>query len=257
MTNQTNYKTALRCAHLSNEVYRTFNDRLRFSMRPSLVPKLIENKLLDTQVALLEDPDTQCGYVIFRGSDADRDWLTNFDFSRWSAVTDAVLDDKQLDYPDVYAKSSSGVKMHKGFTRAYLAVRSEIHAMVQASTMSHWVVTGHSLGGALAKLCAVDLQYNFSPDVSVEVYSFGAPRIGNKAFIESYNRRVPDTWRFVHGNDVVCGLPRRWQGYRHVDTRIRFRVKFSWRIISGSLQDHRIDRYIAALTKQVVKADQA
>ncbi|MEO0433438.1 MAG: lipase family protein [Cyanobacteria bacterium J06656_5] len=255
MTDQIDYQLALRCAHLSNEVYRTFNDELRFSMRPSLVPKLFDIKRTDTQVALLQDPETQCGYVIFRGSDADRDWLTNLDFSRWSAVTDAVLDDKQLDYPDVYGTSSSGVKMHSGFTKAYLAARSEIHSIVGKSTMTRWVITGHSLGGALAKLCAVDLQYNFAPKISVKVYAFGSPRVGNKAFAESYNRRVPDTWRFVNGNDVVSGLPRRWQQYRHVDTRIRFNSIFSWRIISGSLQDHRIDRYIAELTKKVAEQD--
>ncbi|EKV02396.1 putative lipase [Leptolyngbya sp. PCC 7375] len=247
------YQVALRCAHLSNEVYRDFNERLRFSMRPNLMPKLFDIERTDTQVALLEDPETQCGYIIFRGSDADRDWLTNLDFARWSAVTGAVIDNKQLDYPAVYGTSHSGVKMHSGFTKAYLAARSEIHAVIRQSEMPRWLLTGHSLGGALAKLCAVDLQYNFSPDISVEVYTFGAPRVGNKAFAESYNRRVPNTWRFVNGNDVVSGLPRRWQRYRHVDERIRFNVMFSWRIISGSLQDHRIDRYIAALEK---RADQ-
>ncbi len=253
MTKQLDYKTALRCAHLSNEVYRAFKDTLRFSIDPGIVPTLFDIDETDTQVALLEDPATQCGYIVFRGSDADRDWLTNLDFSQWSAVTGAVLNDRHLDYPDVYEASRSGVKMHTGFTKAYLAVRALIHNMVKPSALKHWVVTGHSLGGALAKLCAVDLQYNFAPDVSVEVYTFGAPRIGNKAFADSYTRRVPHSWRFVNGNDVVCGLPRRWQGYRHVDTRIRFSVGFTWRILSGSLQDHRIDRYIEALTKRVGK----
>lgn len=253
MSKQLDNKIALRCAHLANEVYRDFNDQLRFSIGSDIVPKLFDISQTDTQVALLENPETQCGYVVFRGSNADRDWLTNLDFSQWSAVTDAVLDNKQLDYPDVYGASSSGVKMHTGFTRAYLAVRSQIHSVVKGSEMSHWTVTGHSLGGALAKLCAVDLQYNFSPDVSVDAYTFGAPRVGNRAFSESYNRRVPNTWRFVNGNDVVCGLPRRWQNYRHVDTRVRFRVGFSWRIISGSLQDHRIDRYINALAERVAR----
>lgn len=253
MANQIDYTTALRCAQLSNEVYKDFNDQLRFSMLPSLVPQLFDIKHTDTQLALLEDPDTQCGYIIFRGSNADRDWLTNLDFSRWSAVTDAVLDEKQLDYPEIYGPTGSGVKMHTGFTKAYLAARSEIHDAVQKSTMPRWVLTGHSLGGALAKLCAVDLQFNFSPQISVETYTFGAPRVGNKAFAASYNRRVPNTCRFVNGNDVISGLPRRWQRYHHVNTRIRFNAMFSWRIISGSLQDHRIDRYIAELTKKVAE----
>lgn len=251
MSNQTDYKTALRCAHLSNEVYRRFNESLRFTVLPSTRPTLLENEATDTQVALLEDAATRCGYIVFRGSSADRDWLTNLDFAKWSAVTDAITDEKQLNYPKVYGESSTGVKLHKGFITAYLAVRLDIQSKVKASSITHWVVTGHSLGGALAKLCAVDLQYNLGSDVSMEVYTFGAPRIGNKAFAESYNQRVPKTCRFVHGNDVVCGLPRRWQGYRHVNTRIRFRVPFSWRIISGSLQDHRIDRYIAALQQRL------
>lgn len=245
------YKVALRCAHLSKEVYKDFNDDLRFSMRPSLKPTLLSIQRTDTQVALLEDPDTQRGYIIFRGSDADRDWQTNLDFSRWSAVTGAVLDDQEFDYPEMYDASSSGVKMHSGFTKAYLAARSEIQAVVRQSSLTNWVVTGHSLGGALAKICAVDLQYNFSPDITVETYLFGAPRAGNAAFTESYNRRVPNSWRFVNGNDIVSGFPRRWQGYRHVDARIRLGNMFTWRIISRTLQDHRIDKYIAELTKRV------
>lgn len=248
------YGVALRCANLSNEVYRSFNDDLRFSIRPSIKPELVNIERTDTQVALLEDPETQCGYVIFRGSDARRDWLSNIDFLLRSAVSDAVLDEKQLDYPDVYAASTSGVLMHSGFTDAYLAARSAIHGIVQKSAMTRWIVTGHSLGGALSKLCAVDLQYNFSPKISVEVYVFGAPRVGNQAFVDSYNRRVPSTWRFVNGNDVVSGLPRRWQNYRHVNNRVRLGSRFSWRIISGSLQDHRIDLYIAAITKLASKS---
>ena len=89
MSNQINYKTALRCAHLSNEVYRTFNDKLRFSLSPTLIPQLIENKPLDTQVALLEDSETQCGYVVFRGSDADRDWFNAEGFI-YNTMTDLI-----------------------------------------------------------------------------------------------------------------------------------------------------------------------
>lgn len=255
MSDQTDYQTALRCAHLSNEVYLEFNDQFRFTAFPTVKPTLLENKSpetkADTQVAVFEAPDTPCGYVIFRGSDADRDWLNNLDFGKWSAVTDAVLNDKHLDYPEAYGQSSTGVKLHSGFTRSYFAVRSQIQDLVKASAASHWILTGHSLGGALANLCAVDLQYNLGTDVSVEVYTFGAPRVGNKAFANSYNQRVPKTWRFVNGNDVVSGLPRRWQGYRHVNQRIRFKVPFTWRIISGSLQDHRIQRYITAIQQRL------
>ncbi|MEM6252601.1 MAG: lipase family protein [Cyanobacteria bacterium P01_D01_bin.156] len=252
MSDSIDYKTALRCVYLSNEAYRPFDDELRFTVFPNIKPKLIDQKSTDTQVALLEDVANQRGYIVFRGSSADRDWLTNLEFSKWSvAIQEAVLHERNLDYPKEYGKSSTGVKLHKGFTKAYLAVRAEIQAAVKASAIPHWVITGHSLGGALAKLCAVDLQYNVGTNASFQAYTFGAPRVGNSAFVKSYNLRVPQTWRFVNGNDIVCGLPRRWQGYSHVEHRLRFNVPFSWRIISGSLQDHRIDRYIAAVRQRV------
>lgn len=250
MTNSIDYKTALRCAYLSNEVYKEFDEQLRFSSLPNTVPKLLENKSTDTQVAILENEATKNSYIVFRGSNADRDWLTNLDFAQWSAVTDAVLKEKELDYPEAYGKSNTGVKLHRGFIKAYLAIRSDIHTIVQGSSATRWIITGHSLGGALAKLCAVDLQYNFSDQTSTEVYTFGAPRIGNQAFAASYNRRVPKTYRFVNGNDIVCALPRRWQRYRHVNQRIRFQVPLSWDYIVGSLQDHRIDRYITKLKER-------
>lgn len=58
--------------------------------------------------------------------------------------------------------------------------------------------TGHSLGGALATLAAS----RFSPVRAV--YTFGAPRVGNEAFVRSFSTAM---YRFVNGDDVVPALP--------------------------------------------------
>ena len=64
--------------------------------------------------------------------------------------------------------------------------------------------TGHSLGGALATLAAYDIsramEWGIRP-TKVICYTFGAPRLGNYAFAETYNRLVPETWNVV--NDQV------------------------------------------------------
>ncbi|MFZ4617904.1 MAG: lipase family protein, partial [Rectinemataceae bacterium] len=44
----------------------------------------------------------------------------------------------------------------------------------------------------------------------------GAPRVGNKAFMESFNRRVPHTFRYRYANDLVTHLPPAVFGFRHV-----------------------------------------
>ena len=64
--------------------------------------------------------------------------------------------------------------------------------------------TGHSLGGALATLAAFDISRAMewvNRPTKIICYTFGAPRIGNYAFAETYNRLVPETWNVV--NDQV------------------------------------------------------
>ncbi|MEM8804867.1 MAG: lipase family protein [Cyanobacteria bacterium P01_G01_bin.38] len=261
------YKTALQCAILSQEIYQGFGN-IKFSEWRNTPPVLIEKGSTDTQLAILEDPTTELAVVIFRGSDAEKDWNINVQFDQqayeWTRqekrqyreqvqkqVTDPVAEQKELVYPDAYSNPNNPVRMHSGFISAYLSVRDQIHNHVQNSSATQYRITGHSLGGALANLCAIDLQYNFSAKITVEAYTFGAPKVGNKAFVESYNRRVPNNWRVVNGWDVVSGLPRRWQGYRHVDEAIKLARKFTWRIITGSFEDHRIDNYVKTLKKKV------
>lgn len=259
------YTAALRCARLSKEVYQSFSLEPRFSIGASLVPELIEIAVTDTQLAIIPDSNQDIGYIVFRGSNAEQDWLTNFDFNQrsyeWSnrskaayreAVSDAavqVIRNREMTYPSAYAPTSKPIKMHSGFVNAYLSARDRVHDAVKRSGLSRWLITGHSLGGALANLCGLDLQYNFSPDVVPQVYTFGAPKVGNGAFVDSYNERVPDTFRFVYGNDLVSGLPRWWQGYRHVSEKITLEGRFNWRIFSGSFKDHRIDNYVSAINK--------
>lgn len=71
-------------------------------------------------------------------------------------------------------------------------------------------VTGHSLGGALACLCAYSLRRMLLllayPEPDIVVYTFGQPRIGNSVFKQHYNRAVPCTFRVVNESDAVSGF---------------------------------------------------
>jgi hypothetical protein len=67
-------------------------------------------------------------------------------------------------------------------------------------------VTGHSLGGALATLAAFDLTKQFNVDTTV--YTFGQPRVGNKAFATDYNKTVPRHFSVANGQDPVARVPK-------------------------------------------------
>ncbi len=250
-----NYADARKNAIYCQQVYEVFSSSLRFDGIDD-APVLVAESSTDTQMAILTVGEGTT--IVFRGSESSEDWDTNLgtDLGRAAfdenVIQDEIVDeDKQeLVYP--YAdESSSNAKMHKGFIRAYFSVRDRVHEYLRNHQVEKVTVAGHSLGGALAILCAVDIQYNFGNRISqIEVYTYGAPKVGNDGFCDSFNRRVPNSYRFVNGMDIVPALPRWWQGsYRHVDKEVRIGRRFSFNFFSARFKDHAIADYLQELTK--------
>eukprot|EP00890_Picochlorum_soloecismus_P005060 jgi/Picsp_1/5555/NSC_02914-R1_alpha beta-hydrolase domain-containing protein len=80
-------------------------------------------------------------------------------------------------------------------------------------------VSGHSLGGALATLCAMDLKLRLKvPDV--RLVTFGSPRVGNAVFAHWFNKFIAPHWRFTHNRDVVPSVPPQYMGFSHVAQEI-------------------------------------
>lgn len=175
--------------------------------------KYISNDGTDTQCYCLLTTGIEKGLIIaFRGTEPKiRDWCT--DLNAFHQI-----------YP--YGNTDSKIQVHRGVLHSYKSVRDNIHEYINKhrKSIKHIYVIGHSLGGGLATLCAVDMQYNFTDNVTC--VTFGAIRVGNKAFCNSYNKRVPDTRRIYLRNDVVPTLPPRWVqkytkgGYAHVEKGI-------------------------------------
>lgn len=234
------FAVALRCARLCQEVYRDFS-RLRFSAYPDIEPMFVksqDNGFTDTQVAILNQLTSDRLYIVFRGSDTSIDWINNFQF-------------RQQIYP--YGDGNTEVKFHQGFMTGYFAVRQALLDAMEKFEGQQVIVTGHSLGGALATIAALDLQYNLGSDhdLNFEVYSFGAPRVGNSAMVESYNGRIPNSYRFVYGWDAVTRAPRTWQGFDHVDQAIQLGSRWTWKVLSRRFTDHAIDAYIGGLEAEL------
>jgi predicted lipase len=71
------------------------------------------------------------------------------------------------------------------------------------------LVTGHSLGAALALLCAADLKRSGVVGSGIKLYDYGSPRVGNRAFANyMYNLLGSGAvMRVVHAKDAVPHLP--------------------------------------------------
>jgi len=169
-------------------------------------------------------------YFVFQGSKENSDWKDNCKV--WH---------KDVRKTKPYGNLHTNVEIHAGFMEQYQIVRPFIHKIVKEYDTIHKIVcTGHSLGGALSQLCAVDIQFNF-PDAILTNINFGSPRVGNKAFMESYNRRVPLSYRFVNGRDIVPMVPLAIFGYYHAGLLLLIGERPWYKIFSTD--DHYPDKY--------------
>lgn len=92
--------------------------------------------------------------------------------------------------------------------------QSAPHSSSSSSSSSELevILTGHSLGGALAVLCAYHLSRWFrwrgGKTPRLVVYTFGQPSMGNTAFEKNYNHYVRHSFQVTNESDLVsaaCG----------------------------------------------------
>ncbi|KAH6823396.1 alpha/beta-Hydrolases superfamily protein [Perilla frutescens var. hirtella] len=172
-----------------------------------------------TTQAFIMDDKKDTIIVAFRGTEP-------FDADAWSSDVDLSW----------YEINSEIGKIHGGFLKAlgllqsqgwpleqdpnqpetaYYAIRKLLTQLVQKNPNAKFIVTGHSLGGALAVLFPAVLglhkEYSFLLDRLEGVYTFGQPRVGDGIFGEYMNKLIEKhsftCIRFVYSYDLVPRLP--------------------------------------------------
>lgn len=137
------------------------------------------------------------------------------------AFRDVINMEPWLSPSAMVQKSAFGGLVHKGFLDGMEAtwdlIGSDLLAVMKDKPL---FVTGHGLGAALALLTAAKLDSQGTPPR--EVYTFGAPRVGDMEFYYNYGVR---TYRMVNNNDIIAHVPAvtvplgfQYATYKHVGT---------------------------------------
>jgi predicted lipase len=213
------------------------------------VLKPIRDKETDTFGAVVVDKTNKKLYIVFRGTQNERDMLTDIEFLQHTTK----IDGKEC-------------KIHSGFFKAYESVKSQIDSIpFKEYDQYEIIICGHSLGGALATICGAYLPVEMV-DHPIEVVTFGSPRVGNDKFGKIFMSKVSAYYRFVHNNDIVPTMPK--INYKHTGKELRIddtgkqisyfnlwkrllywikgKQKLDLNIVS--IEDHFMHNYIQALT---------
>jgi hypothetical protein len=88
------------------------------------------------------------------------------------------------------------------------SVIKSISGLTWKRSVTSVTICGHSLGGALATLLAIDLAANAAAPFNVPtVYTYASPKTGDPLFVSTYNHLVPATLRIANRLDLVPKLP--------------------------------------------------
>ncbi len=161
--------------------------------------------------------------------------------------------------------------VHRGFKKEVDDLWPQLEKMLvenkQNLAKKLWF-TGHSLGGAMASICAGRCLLSHIDTQPEQVHTFGSPRVGTKRYI---NHAKIDYFRWVNNNDIVTRSPPAWLGYRHSGQEIYLdsdgqvktlnaveRRADMWKgLISGLkrkqldyFSDHLIDRYVEHIHRE-------
>ncbi|MFF2089786.1 lipase family protein [Paenibacillus sp. NPDC058174] len=175
--------------------------------------------------------------IAFRGTSSTNDWISDVLAS-------------QIQFPYL---AEEDCLTHYGFTEIYSSAREQIIACLgELSPDKTLYITGHSLGGALATLCAVDAAANTN-HTAPNLFTYGSPRAGNPEFVKVFTAYVPSSLRIANLFDIVTYAPpavyklplqEKKYDYNHVPTLVSLSIQ------NGSIKaNHMLGSYFAELSK--------
>ncbi|KAK7383142.1 hypothetical protein VNO78_28813 [Psophocarpus tetragonolobus] len=182
-------------------------------------------KLWSTRAIIVQDTKSEPNLIVvaFRGTEAfDADqWRTDVDIS-WYELPNvgrihggfmkALGLQKNSGWPKEIKQSSRVGEPELRY--AYYTIREKLRVMLKANENAKFILTGHSLGGALAILFAAVLTLHEEAwllDKLEGVYTFGQPRVGDNKFGDFMKDRLIKYdvryRRYVYCNDLVPRVP--------------------------------------------------
>ncbi|KAI9295218.1 alpha/beta-hydrolase [Neoconidiobolus thromboides FSU 785] len=167
------------------------------------VVKVFDNSKHETRGFVGLDTVNRIVVISFRGTSNIKNWVQNVKIAK----------------TDLFSGNSK-IQVHLGFKQArdalspvYTPVVSEL---LKSNPGFKLVVVGHSLGGAIGNLAAIDLQASQKLSWgNIQLFTYGQPRVGNADFANWFDSLNLLSTRVTNDQDIVPHVPPRSMSFNH------------------------------------------
>jgi hypothetical protein len=141
--------------------------------------------------------------VALRGTEGIFEWVHDSVFLAVPCPFLAAAGNTEDGFTSMYKSLSIGA------TAGSPSVVSALPSLPWKKPTTSLTICGHSLGGALATLLAVDVAANSATAALKRpvVYTYGSPRTGDFTFANTYSHLIQDTFRIANRMDLIPKLP--------------------------------------------------
>ncbi|MGV0069074.1 lipase family protein [Mycobacterium colombiense] len=138
--------------------------------------------------------------IAIRGTEGWLEWIHDADFLQVPCPFLAGAGHTEDGFTQMYES------LRTGAAPGSPAVVGALGTLPFVQPVGSVTVCGHSLGGALATLLALDVAAN-TAFTNPAVYTYGSPRTGDALFAGTFDQVVKDSYRVANRLDIVTALP--------------------------------------------------
>ena len=129
--------------------------------------------------------------------------------------------DVKADLDATTALAETVGRVHRGFKREVDDLWPRLEQALVNNTRTLWFA-GHSLGGAMATICAGRCKLSHIRSDPRALFTYGAPRVGDRRYV---NFVKLEFYRWVNNNDIVPRMPPTFMGFRHTGQEVYLNSK--------------------------------
>jgi len=152
-------------------------------------------------------------YIVFSRKETDEAALLEFtgdsSFSPFKIEPSQIEENKE-ENTEEEKKEGKDIKVHNKVITEYNSVRKYIHNRIKkykgGSSIDEVFISGFSIAGAIANICALDLSVKYERrNFEYNLITLGAMKAGNRDFADEVNRRMNGlNMRIKFVNDIVA-----------------------------------------------------